>query len=247
MIENMGRRYAAEFLGTFAIVFFGCGSIATIGHGNGPTGHLIVNIVFGFTVAAMIYAVGHISAAHFNPAVTLGFASAGRFPWRFALPYCVSQLAGAITASGAHHLLIGAQARAAGFGATTPAVPAFSAAVIEALLTFFLMFVIISVATDKRVDGAVAGLAIGITVTLCGLFGGPLSGCSMNPARSVGPALFAGGQAFSSLWIYLIGPIIGAIAGALAYEAIRGSSEHAQGAPNDLFTALDEIRSKTNV
>jgi len=241
MIDGMGRRYAAEFLGTFAIIFFGCGSITTVGNGGGIAGHLTVNLVFGFTVTAMIYALGHLSAAHFNPAVTLGFATARRFPWRYVVPYWVSQFAGAILGSAFHFLLFSEKATAARYGATIPAVSLGSALSVEMVLTFFLMLVIISVATDRRVNGAAPGLAIGFTVAFAGLFGGPLSGCSMNPARSLAPALFSGGAALESLWIYFIGPALGAVLGAIAYEAMRGSEEHAQGAPNDLYTALKQI------
>ncbi|RYG23205.1 MIP family channel protein, partial [bacterium] len=182
------------------------------------------------------------SAAHFNPAVSVAFATAGRFPWRYVLPYVLAQVAGAVCASGVHALLFGDLARAARFGATVPVVDGFRAVGVEALLTFFLMLVIVSVATDRRVNGAVPGLAIGMAVALCGLFGGPLSGCSMNPARSFGPALFAGGAALSSLWIYVVGPVLGACAAAVLYEAIRGGDEHAQGAPNDLEVALEKVR-----
>lgn len=240
---TMGRRYAAEALGTFAIVFFGCGSIASFGNGGGVAGHVGVNLVFGLTVGAMIYALGHISAAHFNPAVTIGFATVRRFPWKYVPGYVFAQLAGAVLASGLHALLLPAQAASASFGATMPHIDALRSAGIETVLTFALMLVIVSVATDKRVNEAVAGLAIGSTVALCGLFGGPLTGCSMNPARSLGPALFAGGGALTSYWVYLFGPVVGAILGSLAYEAIRGSSEHAQGAPNDLYVALERVRS----
>jgi glycerol uptake facilitator-like aquaporin len=115
----------------------------------------------------------------------------------------------------------------------------------EALLTFFLMLVIISVATDKRVNGAVPGLAIGLTVVLDVMIGGPVSGGSMNPARSLGPALFAHDGALGAVWIYFVGPLLGATAASLVYEAIRGGSEHAQGAPNDLFAALERVRDTT--
>jgi MIP family channel proteins len=241
MKRGMMRRYAAEFFGTLAIVFFGCGSIATIGNGGGMVGHLAINLVFGFTVTAMIYALGHLSAAHFNPAVTLGFAAAGRFPWRYAGPYWVAQFTGAFLASSLHFLFFSDKASSTSYGATIPMATLGSALGVEIVLTFFLMLVIISVATDQRVNDAVAGLAIGLTVASAGLFGGPLSGCSMNPARSLAPALFTGGGALTNLWIYFLGPGLGAVLGAITYEAMRGSEEHAQGAPNDLFIAIERI------
>ena len=145
----MRRRLFAEMLGTFAIVFFGCGAIATGGSNLG------VALVFGLVVAASIYALGHISAAHFNPAVTFGFALIGRFPWRFVPAYMVAQCLGAIAASGAHALLLPDRATAIGYGASVPHVDVARCVGIEALLTFFLMLVIVSVATDRRTDGAV--------------------------------------------------------------------------------------------
>jgi MIP family channel proteins len=187
----------------------------------------------------MIYALGHISAAHFNPAVSVGFAVARRFPWRYVAPYVAAQCLGAVSASALHAVLIPSPAAAAGFGATLTELPPIRALGVEAVLTFFLMLVIMSVATDKRVDGAAPGLAIGATVLLCGLFGGALTGCSMNPARSLGPALFSGTA--GSLWLYILGPVAGAALAALAYETIRGESHHAQGAPNDLGVALETI------
>lgn len=235
----MIRRYVAEFLGTFAIVFFGCGSMATL-HGQ-PGAHLMVNAVFGLVVAASVYGLGHISAAHFNPAVSVGFAVARRFPWRYVLPYGLAQCLGAVTGSGLHALILGSAAKAATYGATVPSGNAAPSLALEALLTFFLMLVIVSVATDRRVNGAVPGLAIGMAVALCGLFGGPVSGCSMNPARSLGPALFAGGSAVGSLWLYVLGPMVGAAAAAVAYEWVRGGDEHGKNAPNDLEGALERI------
>lgn len=219
----MVRKCVAEFLGVFAIVFFGCGSIATL-HGD-PGSHLMVNAVFGLVVAASIYALGHISAAHFNPAVTIGFATARHFPWRQVPGYVGAQFAGGLLASGLHRWLFVEKARAASFGVTTTSLDMGRALGVEVLLTFFLMLVIASVATDGRVHGAVAGLAIGMAVTACGLFGGPLTGCSMNPARSLGPALFEGGNALSQLGLYVAGPVIGAVLAAKTYEAIRGEAQ----------------------
>lgn len=234
MNRNHLSRYIAEFLGTFAIVFFGCGSIASMQGGDSIAKHIGVNGVFGLTVAAMIYALGPLSAAHFNPAVTLGFTSAGRFPHRHVLPYLLAQFGGAICASLCHSLLFRTLATSVDFGATLPHLGVGEAFGIEVILTFFLMLVIIANATDNRVNGAVPALAIGMTVILCGVFGGSLSGCSMNPARSLAPALFAGTGAISTLWVYLIAPPIGAVFAAQLYERMRLSPENAQSAPADL-------------
>jgi MIP family channel proteins len=241
MSNAMTRRYVAEFVGTFGIVFAPV-ALSASGHFAGADGGLMASAwVSGLAVLAMIYSLGHISAAHFNPAVTLGFAVSRRFPWRYVLPYWMAQLSGGIVAAALVALLLGG-----GHGAHIPAPgPILRAVAIEAMLTFFLMLVIISVATDKRVAGAVPGLAIGLTVVFDVLIGGPVTGGSMNPARSLGPAIFAGHAALSVYWIYVVGPAIGAVVAASLYEAIRGGETHAQGAPNDLFEALHEIQSTT--
>lgn len=240
MKNTMLRRYAAECVGTFGIVFAPVALAATGKFPGGESGLMASAWVSGLAVLAMIYALGHISAAHFNPAVTLGFAVAGRFPRQYVLPYWIAQFTGGILAAAAVTLLFGG-----GHGAHIPASGSlFRAMGTEALLTFLLMLVIISVATDKRVNGAIPGLAIGLTVVFCVLIGGAVTGGSMNPARSFGPALFAGGAACSHLWIYIIGPGIGAVVAARLYEALRGDEQHAQGAPNDLSVALEHIRSQ---
>ena len=237
MKNAMLRRYLAEFIGTFGIVFAPV-ALAASGHFPGAESGLMASAwVSGLAVLAMIYALGHISAAHFNPAVTLGFAVAGRFPWRYVLPYWIAEFAGGIAAAGLAALLFGG-----GYGAHIPASgPLVRAVGVEAVLTFFLMLVIISVATDKRANGAVPGLAIGLTVVFNVLIGGAITGGSMNPARSLGPALFAGGSALSLYWLYVVGPVLGAVVAARLYETLRGGNEHAQGAPNDLALALQDI------
>ena len=233
----MLRRYIAEFVGTFGIVFAPT-ALSASGRFAGADGSLMAAAwVSGLAVLAMIYALGPISAAHFNPAVTLGFAVAGRFPWRYVLPYWIAEFSGGIAAAALAALLFGG-----GHGAHIPAAGLLSRAVgIEAVLTFFLMLVISAVATDKRANGATPGLAIGLTVVFDVLIGGPLTGGSMNPARSLGPALFGGAAPLSVYWVYVAGPVLGAVIAARFYEAIRGGEHHAQNAPNDLATALDEI------
>lgn len=234
----MLKRYAAEVLGTFTIVF---APVALSASGKLPGGDgtlLGAALVSGLAVLAMIYALGPISAAHFNPAVTLGFAAARRFPWRFVVPYWASQLIGAVLAAAVASLLFGG-----GHGAHVPSDPSLVVRNLgtEVVLSFFLMLVIISVATDKRVSGAVPAIAIGFTVVFAVLIGGPITGGSMNPARSLGPALFAGGPALSNYWLYLVGPMLGAVLGALSFEAIRLDTNYAKGAPNELLEALEEV------
>jgi MIP family channel proteins len=229
------QRYLAEFLGTFVLVFAGCGALISDAMTGGAVSHVGIALTFGFVVAVMIYALGPVSAAHFNPAVTLGFAAARRFPWRHVPAYLAAQSAGAVLASGMHRLLYGPDVTArARYGATMPAVPLLSAAVFEIVLTFILMLVIAAVATDRRVPGGVPGLAIGLTVALCALFGGPATGASMNPARSLAPALFAGGDPLATAPLYLLAPPLGAVLAALCHELLRDGALHAQSAPPDI-------------
>lgn len=234
---HMTRRYGAELLGTFGIVFAPVALAATGRLRGGDSGLLASSLVSGLAVLAMVYALGHISAAHFNPAVTLGFAVAGRFPWRYVAPYWLAQLLGAVLAACICTLLFGR-----GYGVHVPVGPVGRAFCLEMVLTVLLMLVIVAVATDRRADGAVPGLAIGLTVVFDVLIGGPVSGGSMNPARSLGPALLAGGSALGVSWIYIVGPAVGAVLAAICYERLRGGEEHARGAPNDLYMALRTIQ-----
>lgn len=210
----MARRLLAEFVGTFALVFAGTGAIVVNDLTGGVITHPGIALVFGLVVMAMIYAVGDISGAHFNPAVTVGFALAGRLRGTEVLPYILSQSGGALLASLLLRVLFPDHAT---LGATLPTggvVPAF---MFEVVMTFFLMFVIIRVATGSKDQGLMAGIAIGATVTLDALFGGPISGASMNPARSLAPALVA--WQVADLWLYIVAPLLGA---ALAIGIYRG-------------------------
>ncbi len=226
----MRKRYLAEFIGTFVIVFVPV-AVAAVGSLGDAPGLLLAAFASGLPVLAMISAFGPISAAHFNPAVTLGFALAGRFSWRHVLPYWLAQFSGAAAAGFAC-----AQLYAAGPGSHIPASPDYTVRNFgtEFIITFILMLVIIAVATDRRVKGSTAALAIGMTVIFGVLIGGPVTGGSMNPARSLGPALFAGAEALQVYWLYLLAPMLGAAAGALAYEAVRLHPEEAVSAPADL-------------
>lgn len=230
----MQRRYLAEFVGTFGIVFAPVALAGAAGSRGADGSLLAAALVSGLAVLAMISAFGPISAAHFNPAVTLGFVVAGRFPTRYVMPYWLSQIAGTTVAAGMCALLFGA-----GHGSHVPTVSALRAVGVEASLTFMLMLVIMAVATDRRVDGALPPLSIGLTVVMDVLIGGALTGGSMNPARSFGPSLFAGGAALTFYWIYVVGPCIGAVAAARLYEAIRLEGGHDRGAPDELFDAQD--------
>ncbi|MCX8230081.1 MAG: MIP family channel protein [Planctomycetota bacterium] len=212
---NLIKKLGAEFLGTFALVFAGCGAAAmdTAGHGLGGIG---IALVFGLVVMAMIHAVGHISGAHFNPAVTLAFAASRHFPKKEVLPYWAAQCLGALLASALLAFLMGEFLQA---GVTHAAIGVEKSFLLEVILSFFLMFIISAVATDTRAVGEMAGVSIGGWVLLAALFAGPLTGASMNPARSLGPALLRADTA--DLWIYLSAPFLGALFGAWAYRLIR--------------------------
>lgn len=241
LLHSMRRRCIAEAVGTFGIVFAPIALSATGHLAGGDSSLAAAAWASGLSVLAMIYALGHISAAHFNPAVTLGFAVAGRFPWRFVLPYWAAQFLAALLAAVLTQALFGSGPYGVHIPSTT--LNPLQAVGIEATLTFFLMLVIISVATDRRVNGAIPGLAIGLAVVFLVWVGGPATGGSMNPARSLGPALVSGGAALASWWIYALGPAIGAVLAALLYESLRGGIEHAQGVPDDLADAVGEVAS----
>ncbi|MGH2974877.1 MAG: aquaporin [Solirubrobacterales bacterium] len=212
------RRAAAEGFGVFALVFAGCGAIITEAEHPGTLGTVGIALVFGLIVMAMVYATGHLSGAHLNPAVTLAFVVTRHFPRPEALAYLAAQLAGALVAAGLLAAIWPSQPAA--LGATIPTLGVGSAFAYEVVLTAFLMFVIMAVATDTRAVGAGAAIAIGGTVGLDALFGGPITGASMNPARSIGPALVAG--ELQDLWLYVAAPLVGATIGALAYQLVRG-------------------------
>ena len=214
-IENL-RTLVAEAIGTFALVFAGCGAIMVDAKTH-ALGHVGVAITFGLVIMFGIYAVGHISGAHFNPSVTFAFALSRHFPWSRAVGYWGAQLIGAIAAAA---VLRGSLGNIANVGATLPSGSQTQSFLWELVLTFFLMFVIMAVATDTRAVGEAAAIAVGGTVGLDAMFGGPISGASMNPARSTGPALVSGD--LHALWLYIVAPICGASLAALAYQFVRG-------------------------
>jgi MIP family channel proteins len=213
---TLPRVLLAECIGTFALVFAGCGAIMVDAKTH-QLGHVGVAITFGLVIMFGIYAVGHISGAHFNPSVTFAFALSRHFPWPRAAAYWAAQLAGALAAA---LLLRASLGNRADVGATLPSGSQGQAFLWEAVLTFFLMFVIMAVATDTRAVGEAAAIAIGGTIGLDAMFGGPVTGASMNPARSFAPAIVSGN--LHALWVYVAAPLVGASLGALAYQTVRG-------------------------
>ena len=196
----------AEFLGTFALIFAGTGAIVINHASNAAIGHAGIALTFGLIVLAMIYTFGDISGAHLNPAVTVAFAAARRFPWRDVAGYLAAQFAGAFAASG---VLRGLFPGDTNLGATLPAGSAGQSFILEVILTFLLMFVILSVSTGAKEKGITAGIAVGAVIAVAAMFAGPICGASMNPARSLAPALVSGQMA--SVWIYITAPVLGAL------------------------------------
>ena len=202
----MRRRVTAEFLGTFALVFSGAGAIVINQVSGGAITHPGIALTFGLIVLAMIYTFGDISGAHFNPAVTTAFAAASRFPWREVPGYIAAQLTGAFLASLVLRALFPTSQT---LGATLPAGSALQSVILEAILTALLMLVILSVSTGAKEKGITAGIAIGAVIGLEAMFAGPICGASMNPARSIAPAIVSG--QWLHLGIYLLGPMLGAL------------------------------------
>jgi aquaporin Z len=210
------KRYCAEILGTFALVFAGTGAIVINDVSGGAITHVGIALTFGLIVLAMIYTVGDISGAHLNPAVTIGFWAARRMLGREVFPYITSQFIGAILASALLRFLFPENKL---LGTTLPAGSESQSFILEAVLTFFLMLTILNVSTGAKEKGVTAGIAIGAVIALEAMFAGPVCGASMNPARSLAPALVSGH--FEHLWIYLVAPPLGAVAAMFACRCVR--------------------------
>lgn len=234
----MQKKLAAEFFGTFWLVLGGCGSavLAAAFPGVG-IGLLGVALAFGLTVLTMAYAVGGISGGHFNPAVSVGLATAGRFPWASVIPYIIAQVAGAIVAAGVLYLIASGKAGFAidpaapgafatnGYGAHSPGGYSFLAALVcEIVMTGFFLIIILG-ATGKSVPAGFAPIAIGLGLTLIHLISIPVTNTSVNPARSMGPALFVGGLALQQLWFFWVAPLIGGALGGLVYKGLLSDKD----------------------
>jgi aquaporin NIP len=213
------RRYLAEVIGTFALVFAGTGAIVINDVTGGGVSHVGVALTFGLIVMAMIYAVGDVSGAHLNPAVTMGFVIARRLGPRCLAPYIISQIVGALVASTSLLCMFGNRAN---LGTTQPLGSPWQSFALEAALTGILMFVILCVSTGSKEMGTMAGIAIGGVIGLEALFAGPISGASMNPARSLAPAIVSGHLA--GLWVYLTAPFLGSVVAVPLWLATRPSA-----------------------
>ena len=200
------KKYVAEAIGTFALVFAGTGAIVVNDVSQGAISHAGIALTFGLVVMAMIYAIGDVSGAHINPAVTIAFWVAKRFDGREVVPYIVAQLLGAFAASGVLRVLFLEHDT---LGATLPTGPWWQSFVFEVLLTFILMFVILNVSTGAKEKGIMAGAAIGGVVAFEAMFAGPICGASMNPARSIAPALMSSN--LQHMWLYVVAPVLGAL------------------------------------
>lgn len=220
------QTYLAEAIGTFALVFAGTGAIIINDASGGAVTHVGIGITFGLVVMAVIYAIGEVSGAHINPAVTIGFAVAGKFSWRRVPPYLAAQCAGAFAASLVLRTLFPEHPT---LGGTVPAGSAMQSFVLEIILTFILMFVVLCTATGAKEKGIMAGAAIAGTVAFEALFAGPISGASMNPVRSIAPAVISGNLA--DLWVYIAAPIVGAIGAVAAFYGTYGTDRKHSSAP----------------
>lgn len=216
MPHTLTKTWLAEFLGTFLLVFAGTAAIIINDISAGAITHVGIAMVFGLVVAAMIYTFGDISGAHLNPAVTLGFYYARRFPGKQVIPYILSQCLGAICASVFLHLLFPDHSS---LGATLPRGEVTQSFMLEMIITFMLMMTIIQVATSAKEIGNLAGIAIGGVVACAALFAGPISGASMNPARSLGPALISGN--LTMMWLYILAPTLGSLLAIVSCRCIR--------------------------
>lgn len=226
------KKFVAEFIGTFSLVLFGCGSAVIAGNAAvGPVGIglLGISVAFGFAVVAMAYAIGGISGCHINPAVTIGVLTAGKMETKEAISYIVAQILGAISGAGVLYLIasgkpgfvmpewgLGANGWGEGYLGQYNTASAF---LIETVMTFLFVFVILGT-TSKFGNGAMAGLAIGVTLMLIHLVAIPVTGTSVNPARSIGPAIFSGGKAIAQLWLFIVAPVLGAILGAFVWKFV---------------------------
>ncbi|PIA62693.1 hypothetical protein AQUCO_00200601v1, partial [Aquilegia coerulea] len=234
------KKVVAEIIATFLLVFVTCGSAALSATDEHKVSKLGASIAGGLIVTVMIYAVGHISGAHMNPAVTLAFAAVRHFPWKQVPFYAAAQITGATVASFTLHQLLHPIERV---GTTSPSGTDLQALVMEIIVTFSMMFITSAVATDTKAIGELAGIAVGSAVCITSILAGPISGGSMNPARSIGPAIAS--KYYKAIWVYMVGPVMGTLMGAWSYNFIRVSDKpvHAISSPRSLSFKLRRLLS----
>ncbi|XP_073127938.1 probable aquaporin NIP-type [Henckelia pumila] len=220
-VVTTAQKVLAELLGTYFLIFAGCGSVVVNKLYGEKITHPGISVTWGVTVMALIYTVGHVSGAHFNPAVSISLATFRRFPWKEVPLYIISQLLGSILASWTLSVMFSITSEA--YFGTLPVGSNGQSLAIEIVISSLLMFVVSAVATDNRANAGMGGIAVGMTIMLNVFVAGPISGASMNPARSIGPALVR--NTYKGLWVYIIGPIIGTLAGAFAYNLIRSTNK----------------------
>ncbi|XP_023528272.1 aquaporin NIP2-1-like [Cucurbita pepo subsp. pepo] len=218
---EFSRKLVAEVIATYLLVFVTCGAAALSVSDERQVSKLGASMTGGLIVTVMIYAVGHISGAHMNPAVTFAFAAVRRFPWKQVPLYAAAQLSGATSAAFTLRILLDPIKE---LGTTSPSGPEFKALIVEIVVSFCMMFVTSAVATDTKAIGELAGIAVGSSVCITSIFAGPISGGSMNPARSIGPAIAS--SHYEGIWVYLVGPVTGTLLGAWSYNFIRTSEKH---------------------
>ena len=226
------QKYYAEIFGTFILLFSGAGAIVTNQVSQGTVTHVGIALVFGLVVTAIIYAIGEISGAHINPAVTIAFWVARRFPGKEVMPYIICQIIGAMAACLLLKVLF---PDLNNYGMTLPAGSEMQSLILEGVLTWMLMFVVLCVSTGAKETGILAGVAIGSVIALEAMFAGPISGASMNPARSLAPALVSGN--LQSLWLYIVGPIAGAILAVPSLWLVRNNRNTPAGETPDEIDA----------
>jgi aquaporin Z len=231
---SLGKKAAAEFVGTFWLVFGGCGSaVLAAAFPNVGIGLLGVSFAFGLTVLTMAYAIGHVSGCHLNPAVSVGLLVGKRFPASDFVPYVVAQVLGGVAGAGVLYVIASGKAgfdlsggfASNGFGLHSPGGYALVACLVAEIVLTFMFLVIILGATDRRAPQGFAPIAIGLGLTLIHLIGIPVTNLSVNPARSTGPAVFVGGWALEQLWLFWLAPILGAVAAGIVYPAISGERD----------------------
>ena len=212
------KKYICEFVGTFALTFFACGVAVTVGCDT-PAGVIATALAFGLVIVAMAYSIGNVSGCHINPAVSLGMAMTNRMSWQDFFEYVAAQILGAITGAALLGVILGSFESLGANGYNGSSVTVWIALLVEVILTFVFVLVILGV-TDKKENGHATGIVIGLTLTLVHLFGLPFTGTSVNPARSIGPALLQGGDALKQVWVFILAPLVGAALASLFYKNI---------------------------